>query len=325
MTIDIAEVKRRLQALLNDQNLVNDYVRKFGPSIDIKNIRTVRESRAQGSGGKEEGKKKEDPIYELKVTCPACRQRDIVSYEMKSKSQSVAMSKFLVPIYTGTTRFATVNYTLLAPAVCPRCLFASPDKKDFIRKDAAGGEARSLIPGNVIMALQERIDERKSLLRPGTDPKSYFKRPRSNEAAIEAYNLALARAKVEAYYDQPYSHFKMGAYNLRIAKILKDMKQDNTEALNMAIMSLEDAFKSSNCPSEELEMQTIYLLVALYLKIGDQKKASTYINVFQNLHGQRLIEMKEDPSLKANTITKWRDKAKYIWEDRDEPDLFKND
>ena len=41
MAIDVVEVKRRLNALLNDVNLVNEYIRQFGPSIDIKNIKAV--------------------------------------------------------------------------------------------------------------------------------------------------------------------------------------------------------------------------------------------------------------------------------------------
>ncbi len=48
MAIDVAEVKRRLQTLLNDTNLVNDYIRQFGPTIDIKHIKAVKEAKTKG-------------------------------------------------------------------------------------------------------------------------------------------------------------------------------------------------------------------------------------------------------------------------------------
>ena len=46
-----------------------------------------------------------------------------------------------------------------------------------------------------------------------------------------------------------------------------------TQILNNAIKFFEEAFRISNCPSEEFEMQTVYLLVALNLKIGNQEKS----------------------------------------------------
>jgi uncharacterized protein (DUF2225 family) len=314
MTIDVSEVKRRLQALLNDQSLVDEYLRQFGPSSGNQNAKSALAPRRE----------EEDPIYEIKLTCPVCSKKGIVSYELKSKSQTIVLNKFLVPIYTGRPGFKTVDYTLLAPIVCPQCLFASPDKRDFGR-GSESDQTKNQIPENVITNLQKSINKRKKLLKPETDPITCFKRPRSAAAAIDGYNLSLARAKVEACFNLPYAQFKMGAYCLRIAKILRDGGHNNTEILNNAIKFFEEAFRISNCPSEEFEMQTVYLLVALNLKIGNQKKASSYLNVFQNLQSQRLLEMEEDPSLNCNTINKWRDRARYLWEDRDDPELFKDE
>ncbi|HON12239.1 MAG TPA: DUF2225 domain-containing protein [Chitinispirillaceae bacterium] len=314
MTIDVLEVKRRLQLLLNDQSLVEEYLRQFGPSAGNQNAKSSYNLRRED----------EDPIYEIKLTCPVCSKKGIISYELKSKSQTIVLNKFLVPIYTGRPGFKTVDYTLLAPIVCPQCLFASPDKRDFARISESD-QIKSQIPDSVITKLQESTDKRKNLLKPETDPMTCFKRPRSAAAAIDGYNLSLARAKVEAWFNLPYAQFKMGAYCLRIAKILKDGGHDNMEILNNAIKFFEEAFRLSNCPLEEFEMQSVYLLVALNLKIGDQKKASSYLNVFNNLQSQRLLEMEEDPSLNCNTINKWRDKARYLWEDRDDPELFKDE
>jgi uncharacterized protein (DUF2225 family) len=245
---------------------------------------------------------------------------DIICYELRAKSQQILKNKFLVPHYEGTGEYRTMDYTLIAVTVCPRCLFASPDKKDWTRP-----EEKSQLPNNVIMTLQEKIGERKAILKTVTDVKNYFVRPRSTDAALVSYQLAMARARVEAWYEQAYALYKLGAYALRIAKIIKDMEEDNREALREALGFLEEAFRTSNCPSEEIEMQVIYTIVALNLKLGDQKKANSFIGVFTNLHNSRVQEMKDDPKLQLIIIDKWSEKAKYLWEDRDREDLFKNE
>jgi uncharacterized protein (DUF2225 family) len=317
MAIDVVEVKRRLLSLLNDANLVNEYLRQYGPTLDIKHIKSIKDARAKTTLAAEEGTGA-DPVFEIKVTCPVCGMEDIVCYELRAKSQQILKNKFLVPSYEGTGEYRTVDYTILAVTVCPRCLFSSPDKKDWSRD-----EEKTQLPSNVIMTLQEKIGERKAILKTVSDVKSYFLRPRSTDAALVSYQLAMARARVEAWYEQSYALYKLGAYTLRIAKIIKDTGGDNREALREALGFFEEAFRTSNCPSEEIEMQVIYTIVALNLKLGDQKKANSFIGVFTNLHNSRVVEMKEDPKLQLIIIDKWADKAKFLWEDRDREDLFK--
>ena len=263
-----------------------------------------------------------DPIFEIQVVCPVCGREGIACYELRAKSQQIIKNKFLVPGYQGMTGFKTVDYSFLAVTVCSRCLFASPDKKDWNRPE---GDTKSQIPGNVIMTLQERIGERMALLKSVSDVDCYFKRPRMRDAAITSFNLAMSRAHVEAFYEQPYALYKLGAYSLRIAKILKDAGSDNRETLHEALGYYEEAFRTSNCPSEEIEMQVIYTIVALCLKLEDPKKANSYIGVFSNLHNDRVIEMKDNPRLNIILIDKWADKAKQLWEDRDRKDLFEDE
>jgi uncharacterized protein (DUF2225 family) len=319
MAIDVVEVKRRLLSLLNDANLVNEYLRQYGPTLDIKHIKSLKDMRAKVSSLADEGTG-QDPIYEIKLTCPVCGIEDITCCEPRAKSQQIIKNKLLVPSYAGASGFKTVDYTLIAVTVCPRCLFASPDKKDWTR-----AEEKTQLPANVVMTLQEKIGERKAILRAVTDIKAYFCRPRSADAAIVSYQLAMSRARVEAWYEQPYALYKLGAYALRIAKIVKDTGGDNREALREALGFFEESFRTSNSPSEEIEMQIIYTIVALNLRLGDQKKANSYIGVFTNLHNSRAIEMKQDPKLQTILIDRWADKAKFLWEDRDREDLFKDE
>lgn len=327
MTINVTEVKRRLQVLLNDQNLVNEYIRLYGPNIDIKNIKTIKEKKTHNTSDSERSPDVEhDPIYEINVKCPVCNQVNISCYELRAKSLQVLLNKFLVPTYQGTSGFDTVDYNLLAVTVCPRCLFASPDKKDFSRIDANGhSEIKSQLGHSILLSLQEKIGERKAVLGPVTDYQKHFKRPRSTDSSIDSYKLAISRAKIEAWYEQPYALYKIAAYNLKIAKIMKDNNIDNRDQICEALNYFEEAFRTSNCPSEEIEMQVIYTIVALCIKIGEFKKANSFLAVFTNLKNARAAEMRENPKLNSIAIEKWESRAKILWEDRECPDIFKNE
>ncbi len=326
MTINVAEVKKRLLGFLHDDNLVSEYIRAYGPTIDIKHIKTIKDAKTQSVDLSSSGTGN-DPTFDIMVSCPVCNREEIPCYELRAKSQKVSQNKFLVPCYEGTTGYKTVDYTLIAVTVCPRCLMASPDKKDFIRSGGLmpGDTGKSQLPSNSIMTLQEKIGERKAVLKSVTNYEDYFKRPRSGDAAIASYRLCMARAATEASYEQPYSFYKMGAYALKIAKIMKSINIDNREVLTDALGFFEESYRTSNCPTEEIEMQVVYTIVALYLRLGEQKKANAYIGAFSSLHTNRANDMRDNPALTTTIIDKWTDRAKTLWEDRDRDDLFKDE
>lgn len=326
MEIDVNEVKRRLLTFLKEPSLVNDYISQFGPVIDFKNIKTIKENNKNIHPPEKIDLPGEDPIFDIQVKCPICNLNDIVSHELRAKSQQITQSKFLVPLYNGANGFKTTDYTPLAVTICPQCLFASPDRKDFGRHDVSTHcQQRSQLSNNVITSLKDKIGERKALLKITNNYDAYFKRPRGYEAAVDSYRLAISRAKVEAWHELPYSYYKLGAYSLRISKLFKDNLTDNLPPLTEALNYFEEAFRTSNCPSEDIEMQVIYLITALYLKIGDQKKANSYIAVFNNLHNARITEMRSNPKLTTVLIDKWANKAKVLWDDRDMNDLFNDE
>lgn len=322
MAVNVQEIRKRLSTVLGDENLANEYLLRFGPKMDIKNIKKLKEEKKAET--REEDGPGDDPIYEIKVKCPVCGMEGIVSYELRAKSQTTTYNKFMVPQYEGAMGYRTVDYARIAVTVCPRCLFASPDKKDFVSSSTTVKNIPSQIPQNTIMTLQERIGERKAFLKGVSDPAAFFKRPRSNNAAILSYRLALLRANVEAYYEAPFSYYKMGAYVLKIAHVMKDGGKNNEDSLLEAVSYLADSFRLSNSPSEEIEYQSLYTIVALYLKLGNDKKASSYLGVFDRIQNDLKGRMREDPSIKLNAIEKWSTRTKDLWEDRQNPDLFKD-
>lgn len=271
-----------------------------------------------------ESQKEIDPLYEILVKCPVCNKENIPRYDLRAKTQQITQNTFLIPKYKGISPYKTCDYTMVAVTVCPRCLFASPDKKDFHSVDISGQkEIKSQLSGNIITTLQEKAIERKKILNSDCDTQLYFGKERTPQAAIDSYQLAILRAKVESWYDLPYSLYKMGAYSLRIARLIKVYTSlENSNILLNSLKYFEDAFKNSNCPSEEIEMQVIYLIIALSLKMKDEKKASSYMNVFTNLRNAKIAEQKKNPQISTTIIDKWYEKARFLWEERDNPDIF---
>jgi len=345
MPVDIMEVKRRLLTLLQDVNLVTAYLKRFGPVINAKNIKEIK------YGGKGAGLTKaaaglapkkpdagaakggpaapaetageQDPIYEMSVNCPICGRTKITNYELRVKTQQILQTTLLVPVYVGASGYATVDYTRLAVTVCPDCLFASPDKKNFNYPSFTGtSEEKSSLPIGVIMNMKDSTEERKKLLPEALGKPDYFKRERSAKVAIESYRLAMARAEVEAELLQPYANYKLGSCMLKIAYIQKCEKQDDTESLKEALKHLEKSYSASECTSEEIEMQVLYLIVALNIRLGDPNTANIYLTSFGKLLNERVAQMKKDPSLTEKWIEKWQDKARYLWEEREDPSIF---
>ena len=70
-------------------------------------------------------------------------------------------------------------------------------------------------------------------------------------------------------------------------------------------------------------MQVDYLIVVLCIRLGDLNKGNSYLTAFSKIMTERLEAMKKNPALNTKWIEKWQDKARYMWEERENPDLFK--
>ncbi|MCL2183764.1 MAG: DUF2225 domain-containing protein [Chitinispirillia bacterium] len=281
-------------------------------------------SRPKGAPNPAEAQKvDEDPIFETTVNCPVCGHTGLTTYEMRAKSQQVLQTVLLVPTFTAATGFKTVDYSLLAVSVCPKCLFASPDRKNFNYPSFTGNkEEKSTLNASVILALKDKIEDTKKILPAAVDNPDYFKRERSLKVAIESYRLAMARAEVEAELSQPYAYFKMGSYLLKIARMMKNEGQNDTEILKEALIIFEKSYAKSECETDEIEMQVLYLITTLYIMLDDFTKANSYLTAFSKLIAERTEAMKKNPSLTCQWIQKWQDRTKYNWEERENKEFF---
>lgn len=325
MGMDDKLVRRKLEVLLKDEALVQKYLRVYGPKLDMNHISKLKQEAMQATAASGSMGDKDDPTYVLKVKCPICNQADIPCYELKAKSLTSALDRFQVPRYTGVKPFRTVNYALFAVTVCPACLFASPDKRDFLTFTVQSRtENKSQLSPFVLEELRKRVDERKKLVS-AADYAAFFAHPRGPEAGIASYRLAIHRALVEASMETPLAWYKAGMYGLKIALLQRDAGKDDTEILKEAVKYLANSFRGSELKQPDLECQLVYLLSALFLRLGDQAQCQSYLGVLEKWKGELAKGGNRDnPEMTLAHAERWLDKAKELWTDRELPDLWKH-
>lgn len=325
MGLDDKLVRKKLEVLLKDENLVQTYLRTYGPRLDMTYVAKVKAAHAKAIAGDGAAGENGDPTYQIKVKCPICNQNDIVCHELKAKSLTTVPDRFMAPRYQPVKGFRPLNYSLAAVTVCPACLFASPDKRDFVTFSVqARAENRSQLGPFVLDELRGKVEERKMLLAPVSDFAAHFKQPRSAEAAVHSYRLAIHRALVEASLETPLSWYKAGMYGLRIALLLRDSGKPDDAILKDSADYLAKSFRNSELKSPEMEYQLLYVLSSLYLRLGDQAQCQAYLGVLDKTKAELAKREKEDPTVNTTHVEKWLEKAKDLWTDRESPDLWKH-
>jgi uncharacterized protein (DUF2225 family) len=243
---------------------------------------------------------------------------------LKAKSLTSAPDRFQVPRYTGVKPFRTVNFALFAVTVCPSCLFASPDKRDFVTFSVqARTENKSQLSPFVIEELRKRVEDRKKLI---TAPHfgDFFAHPRSPETTIAAYRLAIHRAQIETSLETPLAWYKAGMYALKIALLQRDSRKDDTETLKEGVKYLSHSFKASEIKQPDLECQLLYLLAALYLRLGEQAQCQSYMGVLEKWKSEIGKGKGDNPDMTVAHVDRWLDKIKELWTDREQPDLWEH-
>lgn len=357
------ETRNKLKLLLGTDQLVDIYVKMYGPKIDIPAIKKLKSKAVslinhRGMGGRpdvselppvsaqashavagnesreesEASKVGLDPVFEQKGKCPACSHPNVPIYVLRAKSQTIEESKFLIPRYFGLGKYFQENYNLIQTIVCPRCFFASPDPKDFTRSSSFSDRVQNsqlLENPKLLNRIYDEKDEREAFVEAldGDDPETLFLRPRKPSVAIGAIRLAIMRAEIESEMDFLNSHFKLGSYYLKIAEIEKSEGVDNSESIDFAAEEFEIAFTSSNCSTVDVEAKSLYLLIATNIKLRNLDKAGGFLKFFKDM----VNDLEEDEDITAEkkrkaliAVGNWEKKTKTLWEYRDDEDFWKD-
>ncbi|MBL8993299.1 MAG: DUF2225 domain-containing protein [Spirochaetia bacterium] len=273
-----------------------------------------------------EEKEKEDPILDLRVGCPICTEEGIHHYELKAKSLAVILDRFCVPLYRPTPKYKMVDYNLITVTVCPSCLFASPDRRDFAAKSGITGKVeKSQLQAAVIADLQNLAQERKALYKELKGSPNLFDRARSAESAILSYRLAVLRADNEIKHKVPYANFKRGFYWVKIAHLEKRVGRPvevQEKSLAEALASYQTAFTQTDFPNEDLEYQTAYSLAAILIRLKQEKEGMKFVSALDKYRADIEQRAKKNPAVNTAFIKKWLGIAREMWERKDEPEYW---
>lgn len=323
------EIRRRLAIFFNqNMDLVDRYIELHGAKISMKAIQELRDEVPSlptsvvletNEQGVDSGL--ESPVYPVELECPCCRQKGVLHRELRASAMAVKNDAFLAPAYFPMAKYQSLNYLTVAVAVCPRCLFASPDKKDFIQFNRT---TRQNIPSQISMGIlseiQDTLAERQELLDQAKAGKDFSQSPRPYPLAILSYKLADQRAKVESESKTPFSVFKRAHYWTRVALLLRQAQQDDKPALEKALQLFKEAFFQTDFPNANAEFQSCFIIFSLYLRFGMQKEARDYVTVMEQ--SKKDVEARKDPTA-LPALNQWLGMAKARWEDKDNPDLWK--
>ncbi len=323
MALDEKLIRKKLEIHFNkDEKMINQYIKVYGLVIDMNHVQEIK-NLLKKPAIYEVASDKDDPTFQIRVKCPVCSEEGLFCYELKSKCQNITHDRFMTPRYQGINGFRTINYSTIAVTVCPKCLFASPDKKDFItHAPQTNAETKSQLSNYVLDDLKKKTEERKAMLDKVTDLTAYFKYPRPIENAIMSYRLALHRAQIEAAFESPMAWFKSGMATLKIAMLLREDKRKDDEYIPLAAKYFEESYKRSEFQNSDMEFQILYLVIALNLRLNNLPPCQAFLGALDKVKSDKIAQNKVDPEVKIAAVEKWADMAKNLYADRENPELW---
>jgi len=314
--------------MLGSDALVETYIGQFGYRVDGQKVEAlkaehaaVKQAAIDDSPSGESAA--DDPAFTVFLKCPACYLAHIPSHDLKAKSLQVLTDRFGMPHYHKTARFQAVDFNLLSVTICPQCLYASPDKRDFIARDPArGGEIPARLHQGDLAAILAAADERSNWIAEQKLDiyQDLMVRTRTPSAGIAAYELAILRARIEFSRNVPFSIYKMGGYTLKQATIAFTYEMDPLPWYEKALQHYLTCFERSNAPGFQFDGQVLYLIIALAVRMGNFDVAGSYLGVLDRTKSR--VEVANIDAQTRQIFDRWYLSAREIWSDRENPDLF---
>ena len=327
-------IRIKLKALFMKESLVDLYLQRYGEIINQKFVDELKgEVKAMESsgnaGGELSNKAPSDAIFEFEYQCPACRYGNVIGYHLRSKSQMIEETLLLVPHYSAFEQYGAVDYSILQTAVCPKCLFASPDPKDWTRINKFNGmitDSQLVIHSQLLKDIRAQERERHARYPEAKNDLKYFLRPRDAKKGLESIELSIMRAQLEKEYSLPAVNYKIGKQYLKYADIKARNQEDPNDARKEAEKYLVDAVKTSDCDNLALELECMYLVIVMALATKNTDKAMQFIRIAKDLLIQKQTLNREEPSAELRTdigvVEKWLKRIAPLWEFRDDASYF---
>jgi len=329
-TNDLEEVRRRLGLFFaQNQAMVDRYIQLHGTKINMKAIQDVRDEIetmpnlapiTQELASTPNYAGLDLPYFTVEVDCPCCSQKGIPHRELRASAMAQKNDPFLAPVYTPLAKFQPLNFLMVNVTVCPRCLLASPDKKDFIQFNRTTRQTvPSQLSSGIIAEIQDSIAERQEMLERAHIKPEFQLCPRSSDVAILSYQLADHRARIEAESKHQFSIFKRANYHTRIALLQRQAGIDDTATLQKALTLFKEAYYRTDFPNANAEFQSCFLIFSIFLRFNQLKEAREYISVMEQ--SKKDVEARKDPAA-VQALNTWLGMTKARWDDRDNPRLW---
>ncbi len=200
--------------------------------------------------------------FVVKKICPVCEKTTRI---IKTRSRI----KVLSHDEDGFTRYENFNTCYYTIWLCEHCGFAA-DEKTFTSK----------IPDRYLKNLREFLLAKKMAV-PFTDERTLDEAINSFSAALRCLEFMRGKASKRAKY------FHQMAWIFRDAK---DTIQEK-DFLKLAAESYEEALATEHFPINTLtDNMVIYLIAAIYYRLGDEKKTTIYLSQIMNDQSVRELE-----------------------------------
>ncbi len=267
------------------------------------------------------------PLIIFTVQCPVCGFEDVKCHTLKAKTLPVRHNVLEVPIYEPNPKFHYVDFNELQFTVCPECLYVGANKSDFKSHNPVTGSFQESKSDKRILRYWETNMSKiaKTYKTPTIQPEN-FHNPRTPEAILLAIRLAIFKAKLEIQAKIPYAHFKRAHRYLKYyCECLRLTGTADDEILRKTIVDLEEVFRLSDFPDMTHEFEVCYLVVACAIKLNEEEKAGEWIKALDKTKGDLAVKAKENPRIPAQEAAKWSQKSKDLWQNRNDPTVWKFD
>jgi len=264
------------------------------------------------------------PLIVYTVKCPVCEYEEVKCHTLKAKTLPMRHNVIEVPIYEENPKFHFVDFNELQFTVCPMCFFVGSNKNDFQSEDPISRQFKeSTSDRRILKYWNTNRDKIVQTYKSSSIKPENFENPRTPEAVLLSYRLAIFKAKLEIQAKIPFAYFKRAHRFLRYYSMC--MHYTNTadnELLKKTVADLEQVFLLSDFPDPVHEFEVCYLVVACSIKLQDEEKAGEWIKVLELTKADLAGKAKENPKVPAQECAKWSQKAKDLWANRNDESIW---
>ena len=244
--------------------------------------------------------------YETHIKCCyICGYERVKFFMPKANSNYENWDAGVYPIYQPLGTFDTWDFYKTMVAVCPKCLFASTDIRDFGEPETVKAfpykpDAKKLI------AIGMSTRRKMAGVNPEASETTIFDSPfRSKDVVLKSLQLAAKCGNGLILGDKVGAHAEIGLQTLLIAGIEENV---NHETVRYAQSMFYDQLKIKRTP-REIAVKCFYFIIATSFGIGESIKANEMKERLEKYY------MDVPPEEAGENERLWNSRLLKIWQD----------